>query len=372
MKFNTTRIRSALNQNKHESWNKKQKFSVHQVILIVLGVSFFQRLLPLSIPRIAVPPQPLQTSTNGECTRNRNHEELRKCWDNNYNDVDDDDDDEIIRHPPCAGLMTLTEILDRAELPCDYVHDGLYLKESNVVLEEVYKTLTELFDREPHPSRIVPVFAEIGGHDGITKSISLKSSRCLRTNTILIEASPLNYKVLRKSRAYDTTVNAALCDGDFANIFDNPVNSGETKITTTEDTATATTQKTARVPCTTLDDEIDAMRSTLPGGGNDYQMKLVFLVLDVEGHEETAVGGIQKYSPMKAMVETKYGNEGKIEEWANGHGLLGNRCRDNTCFNYKPQKVEYPPNVFYGARKRVPKDTYKTSEVVPAYMHYGE
>ena len=54
-----------------------------------------------------------------------------------------------------------------------------------------------------------------GGHDGITKSLTLKSSRCLGVNTLLIEGSPNNYRTLKNTRPYDWTVNAALCDGDF-------------------------------------------------------------------------------------------------------------------------------------------------------------
>ena len=265
--------------------------------------------------------------------------------------------------------MTLTEILDHAELPCDYIHDGFYLEESNIVLEEVYKTLTELFDQQRHPSKVVPVFAEIGGHDGITKSISLKSSRCLHANTLLIEASPLNYKTLRKARAYDTTVNAALCDGDFVDISDHEANSGQTKLVLDK---TDTLKRTARVPCTKLDDEIEAMRKTLPGGGRDYEMKLVFLVLDVEGNEEMAVRGIQQYPPLKAMVESKFGDRGGIEKWANNHGLVGADCDDNTCYNYNPKEIQYPPNVFYGARNKIPKNFPGTRVVSKAYMHYGE
>ena len=39
-------------------------------------------------------------------------------------------------------------------------------------------TLTKMFDnyKEEDLSKVVPVFAEIGGRDGITKSLSLSSS----------------------------------------------------------------------------------------------------------------------------------------------------------------------------------------------------
>ena len=128
------------------------------------------------------------------------YEERRRCWDNNKNNDDGKSTvaknvNEIIRHPPCAGLKTLEDMLDLAEFPCNYIHDGFYLKKSNVVLEQVYMTLTKMFDnyKEEDLSKVVPVFAEIGGYDGITKSLSLSSSQCLRINTLLIEASPSNY-----------------------------------------------------------------------------------------------------------------------------------------------------------------------------------
>jgi len=275
---------------------------------------------------------------------------------------------EIVRHPPCKGLKTLEEIMDLAELPCNYVHDGYYLMESNFVLEEVYSALEALFVSERDPSKIVPVIAEIGGHDGITKSNSLKPSRCLHANTLLIEASPSNYNVLRKARAYDTTVNAALCDGDYVNIHDNPTNSGETKI------VNASRGATARVPCTTLDDEIEAMRRTMPNNGRDFEMRLVFLVLDVEGNEGPAIKGISKYLPSKAMIETKFFQKrtaNPVKAWAKRNGWVVKPGGSDTYINFAHQNPTYPRNVFYGARKSVPQNKYMTSLASLAYMYYG-
>lgn len=311
----------------------------------------------------------IATVPSGE--RTLGNREFRKCWDNAHNVADEGGDTgttaDIVRHPPCKPLTTLDEIPRLADLPCNYAHDGFYLQDSNAVLGEVYAALTDMLNKETDPSRIVPVFAEIGGHDGITKSLSLKASRCLHVNTLLIEASPLNYKTLRKSRAYDTTVNAALCDGGFVDILDHSENSGQSRVVAEGQGATAT----ARVPCTTVDDEIEAMRRTLPGDGEEYEMKLVFLVLDVEGHEETAIRGIQKYVPSKAMIEIKHGNKGPIGEWASKNGLVPRQGRQDLLLNFGPDG-EYPPNLFYGARKTIPTNIFKTSKVAPAYMHYGE
>ena len=314
------------------------------------------------------------------------YEQRTRCW-NKVKDGNHGDDKSngkesttVIRHPPCARLKTLDEILDLAVFPCNFVHDGFYLEQGNFVLEEVYKTLIQMIDDttttkgdKTDASRIVPIFAEIGGHDGITKSISLKSSRCLHTNTLLIEASPTNYAVLKNSRAYDTTVNGALCDGDFVEITDNPVNSGQTRLVKEGHAGKATV--TARVPCTTLDNEIEAMRQTLPGNGTGYEMKLIFLVLDVEGNEELAIKGIQKYTPSKAMVEVKSGNRGAVEEWATKSGLVGNICGKHgadVCYNFNSMNAAYPKNVFYGARSYHPPDNFRTSKVSSAYMHYGK
>ena len=191
----------------------------------------------------------------------------------------------------------------------------------------------------------------------------------------LIEASLSNYAVLQKSRAYDTTVNAALCDSDFVDLIDHPINSGETKLIANGKSG-KNLAATARVACTTLDDEIDAMRRTLPGFGKEYTMALIFLVLDVEGSEEVAINGIQRYAPSKAMVETLWsvrsGTTVPIAKWATKHGLVGTTGSQDMLFNFDTtiREKNHPQNVFYGARKSIPKDIYKTSEVTPAYMYY--
>ena len=89
----------------------------------------------------------------------------------------------IVRHYPCKGLKTLEDIMNLAYLPCNYIHDGFYLTDSNVALNEVYLTILELFKSTKNdPSKIIPIFVEAGGHDGITKSLSLKAADvCIRT-----------------------------------------------------------------------------------------------------------------------------------------------------------------------------------------------
>ncbi|MGK3762146.1 MAG: hypothetical protein ACI8RD_014464 [Bacillariaceae sp.] len=42
---------------------------------------------------------------------------------------------------------------------------------------------------------VIPVLVECGGHDGITKSLTLKASMRLNMNTMLIEGSPFNFNV---------------------------------------------------------------------------------------------------------------------------------------------------------------------------------
>ena len=345
-------------------------------------------------------------------------EELQRCFNNAYdngdyrgtkNDATDGDPAatataaEIIRRePPCSGLKTLDEVLARVELPCNYVHDGFYLHDSNVIVSEIYSSLAKILDeseesessaegggKKKDPSKIVPVIAEIGGHDGITKSQTLKASRCLHVNTLLIEATPALYEILRKSRSYDTTVHAALCRpsnvGTFVEIAENAANSGENRIIHNTDNI----NHTAQVPCTTLDDEIEAMRSMLPGGGVGYEMRLLFLVLDVEGHEGEAIQGVREYIPDKAQIETKYNRgttasgDDPVARWVGEHGLVGKECGNgnyDVCFNFddavpndpKHQRYNFPPSVFYGARKSIPDHTWKTSIASKAYMHYGK
>ena len=70
--------------------------------------------------------------------------------------------------------------------PCNYAHDGYYFRESNTIMEQVYQTLLELDDDD------IPVVIECGGHDGISKTLSLNPSVCFHMNTFLIEANPSN------------------------------------------------------------------------------------------------------------------------------------------------------------------------------------
>lgn len=264
------------------------------------------------------------------------------------------------------GLKTVAAIKHSAKFPCNYVHDGFYLKESNELLHQVYQTVFEDLDDDQ-----IPIVIEVGGHDGITKSLSLKASACLGVNTMLIEASPKNYGILSKSRAYDRTVNAALCKlGTFVEIEDVEHNSGQTKVLETADGKGGS----SKVRCTSIDQELDVLRESLP---KQYQDKLVlaFLVLDVEGHEAIAMRGIQKYSPRKMTVEVnKFLPEEKIQlaNFEKRHRLVGKNCyHADMCYNFK-ETDNYSPNVFYAARKNIPQSTPATAKVAPAYHFYGQ
>jgi len=391
----------------HQRGTKKPKGQVNQWILRTLVVVTIGTLVARDYGGLdygdmyALNNELIATTSSADSssdTKRRlgGHGHLRNCFDNVFSEIDsatksDATEQErskreapqIVRSPPCRGLKTLDEALSLTELPCNYAHDGYYLMDSNVMVTEVYQSLQRLWDETEasgkDPTKIIPIVAEIGGHDGITKSLSLKTSRCLHTNTLLIEASKDNYKTLQKSRAYDTTVFAALCDptkGDgFVELQADAVNSGKNMV------VKESNEKTVRVPCTTLDDEIEAMKATLPDGGFGYELKFLFLVLDVEGHEVEATQGIQRHVPSKAMIETSPETKTAVQEWAHQHGLpKGFKCgtsRQDLCFNFEVRteggvnQGHFPPHVFYGARKTIPKQTHQTSEMKQFYMHYG-
>jgi hypothetical protein len=218
-----------------------------------------------------------------------------------------------------------------------------------------------------------------------------KSSRCLHVNTLLIEASPSNYKILEQTRAYDTTVNAALCDDhddddQYILLKDNPRNSGASRVVAVSQQLRQEAV-TAQVPCTTLDKELDAMMLTsLVSSSPDNQqqtalskskLRLLFLVLDVEGHEPVAIRGLTKHTPQKVMMETEQlslTDQDAVHEWATTqHNLgTGRACGDDTCYNFSGKNKQQQQLLLYGARHSVPADTYKTSEASQAYMYYGE
>jgi FkbM family methyltransferase len=263
------------------------------------------------------------------------------------------------------GLKTVAAIKQSAKFPCNYIHDGFYLKESNELLHQVYQTVFEDLDVDQ-----IPVVIEVGGHDGITKSLSLKASTCLGVNTMLIEASPKNYGILSKSRAYDRTINAALCEVGFVEIQDMELNSGQTKVLETKDGGSGS----SKVRCTSIDQELDVLKDSLP---KQYQDKLVlaFLVLDVEGHEAIAMRGIEKYSPNKMMVEVdKFLPEEKLllAKFEKRHRLVGKDCSyADVCYNFT-ETGNYSPAVFYAARKNIPENTHVTAKVTSAYYFYGQ
>jgi hypothetical protein len=263
-------------------------------------------------------------------------------------------------------LLTVADIKRTMRLPCNYVHDGFYLYGGNAVLRQVYQSLQELDDED------VPIMVECGGHDGITKSLSLKASICLNMNTLLIEASPLNYNVLRQTRAYDITVNAALCDGDFVEMSENAANSGMTKIKNS-----TSGNYTTMVRCTTVDKELDQIRETLPAYLQE-KIKLIYLVLDVEGHEMVAIKGIHKYPPMKMDMEIKYehtDNETKrlLAEWESSNNLIGLNAGADKRYNWSPDlPTQERKLLFYGARNQHPPIDAATAKVAHSYQFYGE
>ena len=299
----------------------------------------------------------------------------------------------IRRDPPPGSLRTLDEIEASFEefLPCNYVHDGYFLKDSNMVLEQVYQGLQELIAATASSDKAstIPIVVEVGGHDGISKSMTLKAGRCLRVNTLLVEANPTTYTTLRRTRRYDTTVNAALCDqdaadaGTFVEIVDNPVNSGEARTEAVHgDANDGAVAPASKVPCTTLDDEIDAMLATVTAGTANSRAVILFLVLDIEGNEPTAVGGIRRHIPRKAQIETKQldkAGKAKVDRWwtkapRGWDGGTGSPCGvgdPDTCYGFSQGDLKYPRKVFYGARKFPPKGKVRTSEASLAYMYYG-
>jgi FkbM family methyltransferase len=270
-------------------------------------------------------------------------------------------------------LLTVRQMKERMKLPCNYVHDGFYVFDSNEVLNQVYQSLMELDDD------VIPVLVECGGHDGITKSLTLKASVCLAMNTLLIEASPSNYNILKQTRGHDFTVNAALCNGESVELIEYHSNSGQTSIASA---GTTVKRKRSQTPvtakCTSIDAELDKLKTTLPEDQRD-KLVLEFLVLDVEGHEPYAIDGIQKYRPSKVLMETKMLSEtdqDKINNWASQHNLQGQEYGGNDhSYNFHPRIKEKPKHLkslFYGARSKIPGDTYVTSEASQAYMFYGE
>jgi hypothetical protein len=265
-----------------------------------------------------------------------------------------------------SKLLSVREMKQTMRLPCNYVHDGFYITESNECVNQVYQTLMELEDDD------IPVVIEVGGHDGITKSISLKSSICLNMNTLLIEASANNYAILKKTRPYDLTVNAALCEEgqEYAYMQYHAANSGQNKVTTDN-------SKGIQTICTTIDAELDKLRDSLPGEKRN-RLKLVFLVLDVEGHEQTAMAGLQRYTPLKAMMEVKYfskEDKQKSELWFSKHRLVGEKCTGaDECYNFHPKLMDSATkyDIFYGARHTHPSQDWETSKNSKAYYFYGE
>lgn len=272
-------------------------------------------------------------------------------------------------------LLTVSQMKKRWMLPCNYVHDGFYVGDSNEVLNQVHQSLLQLDDTA------IPVLLEVGGHDGITKSLSLKSRVCLHVNTMLIEGSPPNHQVLRQTRSYDRVVHAALCDGENVTMQLHEGNSGQSKVMDAH--GGKGLKNTVTVPCTSLDQELDKLRSLLPVDQQD-KLVLLLLILDVEGHEASAVStGLIRNHPQKLLLETKMmSNPHKkiIRQWVTQYQPQLQRrtsCTHNdACYQFDRLIDERPHQeqkaLLYGARKETPADTYKTSEASKAYYFYGK
>jgi hypothetical protein len=98
-------------------------------------------------------------------------------------------------------------------------------------------------------------------------------------------------------------------------------------------------EATVQVPCTTLDMELDAMMLMLSPDQTTSKLHLIFLVLDVEGHEPVAILGLTKHTPQKVTMETKQlssTNQDAVREWATTqHNLrTGRACGDDSCYNF--------------------------------------
>ena len=286
----------------------------------------------------------------------------------------------VLEQEPHHRLLTVREMKERMVLPCNNVHDGRYIRDSNEVLNQVHQSIMYHLEDD-----IIPVIIEVGGHDGITKSQTLKASRCLAVNTLLIEASRNNYNVLKQARGnYYWTVNAALCDGDSIEMVENAVNSGETHVLREGEDVNNTKRVITHTRCTSIDAELDELAATLPVEQRS-KLQLIFLVLDVEGHEASATDGIQKYTPHKVFMEEQHlkpTDRKKIAQWADSHGLKGKTCtKRDTCYNFdpliaharrSPESSERVKSLLYGARLRIPDRTARTSRVAQSYWYYGE
>jgi hypothetical protein len=133
---------------------------------------------------------------------------------------------------------------------------------------------------------------------------------------------------------------------------ENKSNSGQNNIVSNTESVTKKGD-VITTDCTSIDKELDKLKAQLPLYQRD-KLELIFLVLDAEGHEATAIQGIKNYRPHKVIMEWKYirqSNKAKISDWAMGHNLAGEECKNDRCFNYHPSINEKPSHLkelFYG------------------------
>eukprot|EP00978_Attheya_sp_CCMP212_P019525 scaffold54848_cov46-Attheya_sp.AAC.5 len=182
---------------------------------------------------------------------------------------------------------------------------------------------------------IIPVMIECGGHDGITKSLTLKASMYLNMNTLLIEGSPSNFKILKQTRNCDFSVNAALCDGTFIEMIENTANSGETRVASTNDRK----RNAIKTKCTSIDEEFDKLTALLPESQRNMRDR-----------------------PHKVFMEGKHASETdqvKITDWAKHNNLVDKACtgQADLCYNAHPsipEKPDHLKSLFHGSRPKIP------------------
>ena len=158
--------------------SRKISISLYQILFLLLIICLICRGILLSSTSAMNDVVQSKVETNASITgANSTHTKYNKCLENRYKTMDSNNEGIAInRHPTCRGFKTLSEMMNTMELPCNYIHDGFYLRDSNVALNEIYLTLVDMIEKynSTQAEKIIPLVVEVGGHDGITKSISLR------------------------------------------------------------------------------------------------------------------------------------------------------------------------------------------------------